>query len=46
MNVNVWGGVRSSPAGAYLRPVMGRKNLTVVTGAQVVKLTLSGPRHT
>src|SRR5262249_22733028 len=35
MNVNVKGRARSSPAGAYLRPVMGRKNLTVVTGAQV-----------
>jgi choline dehydrogenase len=46
MNVNVKGGVRSSPAGAYLRPVLGRKNLTVVTGAQVVKLTLSRTRCT
>jgi choline dehydrogenase-like flavoprotein len=46
MNINIRGGVRSSPAGAYLRPVMGRKNLTVVTGAQVVKLTLSRTRCT
>src|SRR5262245_3537967 len=46
MIVNVKDGVRSSPAGAYLRPVLGRKNLTVVTGAQAVKLTLSRTRCT
>jgi choline dehydrogenase len=46
MNLNVRGGVRCGPAGAYLRPVMGRKNLTVVTEAQVVKLTLSRTRCT
>jgi choline dehydrogenase len=46
INVNVRGGVRSSPARAYLRPLIGRKNLTVVTGAQVVKLTLSRTRCT
>src|SRR5262249_23960628 len=46
MKLNVQGGVRPSPAGAYLRPVLGRKNLTVVTGAQVVKLTLSRTRCT
>jgi choline dehydrogenase len=46
MNVNVKDGVRSSPAGAYLRPVLGRKNLTVVTGAQVATLILSGTRCT
>src|SRR5262249_3180162 len=28
MNLNVKGGTRCSPAGAYLRPVMGNKNLT------------------
>jgi choline dehydrogenase len=46
MNLNVKGGVRSSPAGAYLRPVVGRKNLTVVSEAQVVKLTLTRTRCT
>jgi choline dehydrogenase len=46
MNLNVKGGLRCSPAGAYLRPVLGRENLTVVTEAQVVKLTLSGTRCT
>jgi choline dehydrogenase len=44
MNLNVKGGLRSSPAGAYLQPVLDRQNLTVVTEAQVVKLTLSGTR--
>jgi choline dehydrogenase len=42
MNLNVKGSLRSSPAGAYLQPVLERKNLTVVTEAQVVKLALSG----
>jgi choline dehydrogenase-like flavoprotein len=46
MNLNVKGGARCSPARAYLRPVMGHKNLTVLTEAQVVKLTLSGTRCT
>src|SRR5215470_2313520 len=41
MNLNIKGGVRCSPAGAYLRPVMGRENLTVITEAQAVKLTLT-----
>jgi choline dehydrogenase len=46
MNLNVKGGLRSSPAGAYLQPVLDRKNLTVVTEAQVVKLALTGTRCT
>src|SRR5262249_35857256 len=46
MNINVKDGLRCSPAGAYLRPVMRRPNLTVVTEAEVVKLTLSGTRCT
>ncbi len=46
MNLNVKGGLRCSPAGAFLRPVLGRENLTVVTEAQAVKLTLSGTRCT
>src|SRR5262249_36552891 len=46
MNLNVKGGLRSSPAGAYLQPALDHKNLTVVTEAQVVKLTLSGTRCT
>jgi choline dehydrogenase len=46
MNLNVKGGVRSGPAGAYLQPVMGRKNLTVVTEARAVKLTLTRTRCT
>ena len=46
MNLNVKGGTRCSPAGAYLRPVMGNKNLTVLTEAQAVKLTFTGTRCT
>jgi choline dehydrogenase len=46
MNLNVRDGARSSPAEAYLRPVMGRKNLTVLTGAQAVKLAFTGRRCT
>src|SRR5262249_41750025 len=46
MNLNVKGGARHGPAQAYLRPVLDRKNLTVVTKAQVVRLALSGTRCT
>src|SRR5262249_30247083 len=43
---NVRDGFRCSPASAYLRPVMGRQNLTVVTGAQAVRLTFTATRCT
>jgi choline dehydrogenase len=46
MNLNVRAGARHGPAEAYLRPVLGRKNLTVVTEARVVRLALSGTRCT
>jgi choline dehydrogenase len=46
LNLNVKGGTRCSPAGAYLRPVIGNKKLTVLTEAQAVKLTLTGTRCT
>jgi choline dehydrogenase len=46
MNLNVKGGRRCSPADAYLRPVMGHRNLTVLTEAPAVKLTLTGTRCT
>jgi choline dehydrogenase len=46
MNLNVKGGARCSPAEAYLRPVMGKRNLTVLTEAPAVKLTLTGTRCT
>ncbi|GAA3281932.1 GMC family oxidoreductase N-terminal domain-containing protein [Dactylosporangium vinaceum] len=36
-------GARHSAADAYLRPAMRRANLTVVTGATVDRLRLSGP---
>src|SRR5262249_55443406 len=46
MNENVRDGTRCSTWSAYLRPVMGHQNLTVLTRAQAVKLTLSGTRCT
>jgi choline dehydrogenase len=46
MNLNIKGGRRCSPADAYLRPVMGNRNLTVLTEAPAVKLTLTGTRCT
>jgi choline dehydrogenase len=46
LNLNVRDGARCSPWRAYLRPVMGHKNLTVLTEAQAVKLTLCGTRCT
>src|SRR6516162_1893035 len=46
MNLNIKGGRRCSPADAYLRPVMGHRNLTVLTEALAVKLTLTGTRCT
>jgi choline dehydrogenase len=46
LNLNVRDGARCSPWRAYLRPVIGNKNLTVMTEAQVVKLALSGTRCT
>jgi choline dehydrogenase len=44
--MNVRDGTRCGPSRAYLRPVMGNKNLTVLTEAQAVKLTLTGTRCT
>src|SRR5262249_49413119 len=41
MNLNVQGGRRCSPVGAYLRPVMGKRNLTVLTHAPAVRRTLT-----
>src|SRR6516162_4158175 len=45
-SLNVRNGARCSPFLAYLRPVMGHRNLTVRTEAQAVKLTLFGTRCT
>jgi choline dehydrogenase-like flavoprotein len=39
-------GERCSAAAAYLHPVMGRANLTVLTGAQVYRVTLADGRAT
>lgn len=42
--VNQRSGVRVSSAKAFLRPALGRPNLTVITGAQVKRLRLEGRR--
>lgn len=39
-------GMRCSAAVAYLHPVLGRENLTLVTGAHVTRLTMDGLRAT
>jgi len=44
--VNQRNGVRWSAARAFLRPIMGRANLTVLTGAEVAGLVLEGNRAT
>lgn len=44
--INTLKGQRHSSAKAYLRPAMARSNLTVLTGAQVLGLTLEGKRVT
>ncbi len=41
---NIVGGVRMSAARAYLRPVMGRKNLTVETFAHATRVRFEGRR--
>ena len=40
--LNVVNGMRQSAADGYLRPVLGRANLTVLTGARVRSLLFSG----
>jgi len=39
-------GMRCSAAVGYLHPVLGRENLTVITGAHVTRLMLDGARAT
>src|SRR5215813_9861966 len=46
MSVNVRDGRRCSPSRAYLWPVIGNRNLTVLTEAQAVALGLTGTRCT
>lgn len=42
--INTKSGQRHSSAKAYLRPALKRSNLTVLTGAHVLKLTIEGSR--
>jgi choline dehydrogenase len=44
MHMTVKNGVRASTANAYLKPVRGRANLTVVTGALTERIVLDGRR--
>jgi choline dehydrogenase-like flavoprotein len=44
INMNVRDGLRDSASRAYLRPVVGKPGLTVLTGAKAVKLLMSGNR--
>jgi choline dehydrogenase len=44
--LNVVGAVRQSAADGYLRPILDRPNLTVLTEASVRSLTISGTRCT
>ena len=44
MDMTVKGGVRCSTANAYLKPVMDRKNLTVVTHALTRRVVLEGKK--
>jgi choline dehydrogenase len=46
MNLNIKEGRRCSPVDGYLRPVMGHKNLTVLTEAPAARLTFTGTRCT
>ena len=42
MDMTVKGGVRNSTANAYLKPVLHRNNLTVITEALVKRVILEG----
>ena len=44
VDLTVGEGRRSSSSAAYLKPVRGRPNLTVVTGALATKVMFKGPR--
>lgn len=44
MSMNIAKGRRNSPFSGYLKPVMGKKNLNIMTGAKVVKLTIEQDR--
>lgn len=45
-DVTAGGGRRSSSSAAYLDPARGRRNLTIVTGAQATRLLFDGRRAT
>ena len=42
--VNIWNGRRFSAADAFLKPVIGRANLSVETGAHVTRILFDGKR--
>jgi choline dehydrogenase len=45
-DLTIAGGRRSSAAEAYLRPVLGRRNLTVATGARTTRIRIERGRAT
>jgi choline dehydrogenase len=46
MSMNISEGKRSNPFKGYLKPVINKKNLTLITGAKVLKLNIKGSRCT
>lgn len=46
VDLNIVDGARQSAADAYLRPVLGRPNLTVITDARVTRLNIRNGRCT
>lgn len=42
LQASIWQGQRQSTYDGYVRPIEGRKNLTIVTGAHVTRLLIEG----
>ena len=42
--LSIRGGIRETTANAFLRPALGRRNLTVLTGTQATRIVLDGRR--
>ena len=43
-DMNIWGGRRQSASETYLKPVLGRGNLTVMVGALTTRVTIEKAR--
>lgn len=44
LQASIWQGQRHSTYDGYVRPIEGRENLTIVTGAHVTRLVIEGDR--